>query len=79
MLPLICSHGGAAATQISLFGDHFSTRLLPGSDGMFAAETNDVILNPPPPGVSSGTCATMGCAGNTRFVAFGRPPAPPIK
>ena len=67
------------ATQISRFGDYFSTRLIPGSDGLFAAETYDVILNPLPPGVSSGTCATVGCTANMRFVEFGRPPAPPIR
>jgi|GEM_PF-3528152 len=62
------------ATQISRFGDYFSVRLVPGTDDQFVTEAYDVILNPPPPGVPSGTCATVGCTANMRFVQFGRPP-----
>jgi hypothetical protein len=63
------------ATQTSRFGDYFSNRIIaPG--GLFAAETYDVILNPLPPGVASGTCATVGCTANMRFVEYGRPPVP---
>jgi hypothetical protein len=64
------------ATQISRFGDYLSARLIPGT-GRFAAEVYDVILNPLPPGTPSGTCATVGCAANMRYVEFGRPPLPP--
>jgi hypothetical protein len=62
------------ATQTFRFGDYFSNRLITG--GLFAAETYDVILNPLPPGVPSGTCATVGCTANMRFVEYGRPPVP---
>jgi hypothetical protein len=62
------------ATQISRFGDYFCTRLVPGNGALFAAETYDVILNPLPPGTTSGTCATVGCSARMRFVEFGRPP-----
>jgi hypothetical protein len=66
------------ATQISRFGDYFSARLVPGAGSLFAAEAYDVILNPLPPGTTSGTCATVGCTANMRFIEFGRPPPPPI-
>ena len=63
------------ATQSPLrFGDYFSNRLIPGPEGSFAAETYDVILNPLPAGVPSGTCATVGCAAKMRFVQYSRPP-----
>lgn len=65
------------ATQTSRFGDYFCNRLIPAAGGLFAAETYDVVLNPLPPGVVSGTCATVGCSANMRFVQYGRPPAPP--
>jgi hypothetical protein len=61
------------ATQISRFGDYLSARLIPGA-GRFAAEVYDVILNPLPPSTPSGTCATVGCTANMRYVEFGRPP-----
>jgi hypothetical protein len=66
------------ATQISRFGDYIAPRLIPGA-GLFAVELYDVILNPLPPGTTSGTCATVGCTANMRFVEFGRPPPPPIE
>ncbi|CAI8924498.1 hypothetical protein [Methylocaldum szegediense] len=62
------------ATQITRFGDYFSARLIPGTDDQFATLGYDVILNPLPPGVPSGTCATVGCTANMRYVQFGRPP-----
>jgi hypothetical protein len=63
------------ATQSPLrFGDYFSNRLIPGPEGSFAAETYDVILGPLPPGVPSGTCATVGCTAKMRFVQYSRPP-----
>ena len=62
------------ATQISRFGDYFSNRPIAG--GRFAAETYDVVLNPLPPGTTSGTCATVGCFARMRFVEYGRTPAP---
>jgi hypothetical protein len=65
------------ATQISRFGDYLSARYIPGTDSQFAAEAYDVILNPLPPGVTSGTCATVGCTAQMRYIQFGRPPAPP--
>jgi hypothetical protein len=65
------------ATQTSRFGDYLSNRLISG--GLFAAEVYDVILNPLPPGVTSGTCVTVGCTANMRFVEYGRPPVPPPK
>jgi hypothetical protein len=65
------------ATQTTRFGDYFSGRLVPGSGSLFATEAYDVILNPLPPGVPSGTCATVGCTANMRFVEFGRPPVTP--
>jgi hypothetical protein len=64
------------ATQISRFGDYVSNRPIAG--GLFAAEVYDVILNPLPPGTTSGSCSTVGCAANMRFVEYGRPPLPPI-
>ena len=67
------------ATQVSRFGDYFSVRLVPSSGGLFAAETYDVVLNPLPPGVTIGTCATVGCSANMRFVEFGRSKRPPIE
>ena len=63
------------ATQVSRFGDYIAPRLIPGA-GLFAVELYDVVLNPLPPGTSSGTCATVGCSANMRFVDFGRPPVP---
>jgi len=65
------------ATQISRFGDYVCNRSIAG--GLFATEVYDVILNPLPAGVTSGTCATVGCTANMRFVEYGRPPPPPIK
>ena len=62
------------ATQISRFGDYVPNRPIAG--GLFATEVYDVIL---PAGVTSGTCATVGCTARMRFVQFGRPPGPPIK
>ncbi len=64
------------ATQVSRFGDYFCARLIPGA-GLFATEVYDVILNPLPPGTPSGTCATVGCTANMRYVEFGRPAEPP--
>jgi hypothetical protein len=64
------------ATQISRFGDYVSNRPIAG--GLFAAEVYDVILNPLPPGTTSGSCSTVGCTANMRFVEYGRPPPPPI-
>lgn len=61
------------ATQTTRFGDYLSTRLIPGNGLFFAAEVYDVLLNPLPPGVTSGTCATVGCAARMRYVQFGRP------
>jgi hypothetical protein len=60
------------ATQVSRFGDYVCNRPIAG--GLFATEVYDVILNPLPPGVTSGTCATVGCTANMRFVEYGRPP-----
>src|SRR5262249_19528554 len=57
------------------FGDYVCNRSIAG--GNFAAEVYDVILNPLPPGVTTGTCATVGCTANMRFVQYGRPPGPP--
>jgi len=65
------------ATQTVRFGDYVCNRLIPG--GSFAAEVYDVILNALPPGVPSGTCATVGCTANMRFVQYRRPPLPPVK
>lgn len=65
------------ATQISRFGDYVCNRPIAG--GLFATEVYDIVLNPLPPGVTSGTCATVGCTANMRFVEYGRPPVPPIK
>ncbi len=65
------------ATQISRFGDYVPNRPIAG--GLFATEVYDVILNPLPAGVTSGTCATVGCNVRMRFVEYGRPPGPPIK
>lgn len=67
------------ATQTSRFGDYFCNRLIPSAGGLFAAETYDVTLNPLPPGVPSGTCATVGCTAKMRFVQYGRPPVAPPK
>ena len=64
------------ATQTTRFGDYVCNRPIAG--GLFASEVYDVILKPLPPGVTSGTCATVGCTANMRFVEYGRPPAPPI-
>jgi hypothetical protein len=64
------------ATQTTRFGDYLSNRLI--TQNLFAAETYDVILNALPPGVTSGTCATVGCTTKMRFVEYGRPPPPPI-
>jgi hypothetical protein len=71
------SNATQTTTQASRFGDYFCNRLVPGSEGYFAAETYDVVLNPLPPGVTSGTCKTVGCTAKMRFVEYGRPPAPP--
>jgi hypothetical protein len=65
------------ATQTTRFGDYLSNRAIAG--GLFATEVYDVILNALPPGVTSGTCATVGCSARMRFVQYGRPPAPPIR
>jgi hypothetical protein len=64
------------ATQISRFGDYVPNRPIAG--GLFATEVYDVTLNPLPAGVTLGTCATVGCTANMRFVEYGRPPGPPI-
>ena len=64
------------ATQTIRFGDYVCNRPIAG--GLFATEVYDVILNPLPAGVASGTCATVGCTANMRFVEYGRPPLPPI-
>lgn len=61
---------GSNATQISRFGDYVHVR---SRAGTFATELYDVILNPLPPGTTSGTCATVGCRANMRFVEFKRP------
>lgn len=61
----------STATQISRYGDYFSTRVIPGKL-MFATEVYDILLNPP--GSTTGTCATVGCSANVRYVEFGRPP-----
>lgn len=71
--------GSPAATFGTRFGDYFPNRLVPGSEGYFAAEAYDVVLNPLPAGVTSGTCATVGCTANMRFVEYGRPPVAPPK
>ena len=68
---------GSNATQVTRFGDYIAPRLVPGA-GLFAVELYDVILNPLPPGTTSGSCATVGCSANMRYVEFGRPPPPPI-
>jgi hypothetical protein len=60
------------ATQTTRFGDYFATRRIPGSRFLGSA-VYDVTLNPLPPGVTSGTCATVGCTARARFVQFGRP------
>ncbi|HVS81749.1 MAG TPA: hypothetical protein VHE60_08430 [Pyrinomonadaceae bacterium] len=65
------------ATQTVRFGDYVPNRPIAG--GLFATEVYDVILNPLPAGVASGTCATIGCTARMRFVEYGRPPGPPIK
>jgi hypothetical protein len=75
---------GSNATQAAAgggmrFGDYFCTRLVPGPDGKFATLAYDVLLNPLPAGVTTGTCATYGCLPRPRYVEFGRPPPPPIK
>jgi hypothetical protein len=64
------------ATQTTRFGDYFCNRPIAG--GLFASEVYDVMLKPFPPGVTSGTCATVGCTATMRFVEYGRPPGPPI-
>jgi hypothetical protein len=69
---------GSNATQMTRFGDYIAPRLVPGA-GLFAVELYDVILNPLPPGTTSGNCSTVGCNANMRYVEFGRPPPPPIK
>lgn len=63
----------STATQMVRYGDYFSTRVVPGRI-LFGTEVYDVILNPLPPGVAAGTCATVGCTANVRYVEFGRPP-----
>ncbi|MFZ1906573.1 MAG: hypothetical protein WAU56_14395 [Steroidobacteraceae bacterium] len=67
------------ATQTSRFGDYFGAKYIAASNEQFAAEAYDVILNPLPPGVTSGTCATVGCSANMRYVQFGRPPSQGIQ
>ncbi len=66
------------ATQTTRFGDYVCNRPVAGGT-LFATEVYDVVLNPLPPGTTSGTCATIGCSANMRFVEYGRPPAPPIR
>lgn len=61
------------ATQIDQYGDYLSNRLVPGDRRFFGAAVYDVILNPLPPGVPSGTCATIGCTARVRYVLYGRP------
>lgn len=61
----------STATQMVRYGDYFSTRRVPGKF-VFGTEVYDIILNPLPPGVASGTCATVGCTANVRYVEFGR-------
>jgi hypothetical protein len=61
------------ATQVNQYGDYLSNRLVPGSRRFFGAAVYDVILNPLPPGVPSGTCATVGCTARVRYVLYGRP------
>jgi len=63
----------STATQMARYGDYFGTRVVPGRI-LFGTEVYDVILNPLPPGVATGTCATVGCTANVRYVEFGRPP-----
>jgi hypothetical protein len=67
------------ATQTVRFGDYVCNRPIAG--GNFATEVYDVLLNALPPGVPSGTCATVGCNANMRFVQYGRPPGtpPPVR
>jgi len=69
--------GAPAPTFGSRFGDYVPNRPIAG--GLFATEVYDVILNPLPAGVTSGTCATVGCNARMRFVEYGRPPGPPIR
>lgn len=64
------------AAQGSRFGDYIAPRLIAGA-GRFSVEVYDVLLNPLPPGTSSGVCSTVGCTANMRYVEFGRPPPPP--
>lgn len=61
------------ATQITRYGDYLSNRLVPGERRFFGAGVYEVILNPLPPGVPSGTCATVGCTARVRYVLYGRP------
>ena len=61
----------STATQIVRYGDYFSTRRVPGKF-VFGTEVYDIILNPLPPGVVAGTCASVGCTANARYVEFGR-------
>jgi len=65
----------STATQISRYGDYFSTRVIPGKL-MFATEVYDILLNSP--SSTTDTCATVGCSANVHYVEFGRPP-PDIK
>ena len=64
------------AAQGTRFGDYIAPRLIAGA-GRFSVEVYDVLLNPLPPGTSTGTCSTVGCLPAMRYVEFGRPPPPP--
>ncbi|TFW35543.1 hypothetical protein [Massilia horti] len=65
--------GVIRGVQVVRFGDYLGNRLIPGERRFFGAEVYDVILNPLPPGVPSGTCATVGCTATVRYVIYGRP------
>jgi hypothetical protein len=46
------------------FGDYLSARLVPAINSRFGAAVYEVILDPLPPGMTSGTCATLGTIAN---------------
>ena len=57
------------------FGDYFGLRNILGSlTPHYATEVYEVRLNPLPPGMTSGTCMTVGCTARMRYVEFGQRP-----
>jgi hypothetical protein len=62
----------SSGVQSGRFGDYVPNRLVPGAGLFFGTGVYEVILNPLPPGTTTGNCATTGCTVRMRYVQYGR-------